>query len=125
MAASPWRHRDHLDVEAPRMEGREARAALLPQLAWKPRLKRITILTGNHLCHNPRVIKEADCLAAAGYDVEVLGGALDDNLADRDRSLAANRAFRYRPAFSLVERGLGGRWARFTLKARRRAAFEA
>ena len=34
----------------------------------------ICILTGNHLCHNPRIIKEASALSDAGFKVEVLSG---------------------------------------------------
>lgn len=34
---------------------------------------RILILTGSHLCRNPRVVKEATTLATAGHDVTVLG----------------------------------------------------
>ena len=34
--------------------------------------KRISILTASHLCRNPRVVKEATALGAAGYDVTVL-----------------------------------------------------
>ncbi|MBS0209197.1 MAG: glycosyltransferase [Planctomycetes bacterium] len=54
----------------------------------------IVILTGNHLCHNPRVIKEADALHAAGYQIEVLAGWIDDTLAERDRELMKTRAWR-------------------------------
>jgi glycosyltransferase involved in cell wall biosynthesis len=59
---------------------------------------KIAILTGNHLCHNPRVIKEATTLAAAGFKVEVIGGWLDENLAKRDRDLIDGRNFGFFPA---------------------------
>ncbi len=67
------------------------------------RVRKVVILNGNHLCHNPRVIKEADCLAAAGFDVEVLGGWLDTGLAARDRALAPLQRFRFTPVFSLLD----------------------
>ncbi len=34
---------------------------------------RVLVVTGGHLCRNPRVVKEADTLARAGYAVTVLG----------------------------------------------------
>jgi glycosyltransferase involved in cell wall biosynthesis len=83
---------------------------------------RVAILNGNHLCHNPRVVKEADCLARAGCEVEVLGAALDPRLAERDRALAATQRFGYRTVFSMVP---ASRWPAIALRARRRAAFEA
>src|SRR5690348_12870824 len=53
---------------------------------------RVVILTGHPLATNPRAWKEADALARAGSDVEVLGGwitaeakALDMPLVDRAR----------------------------------------
>jgi len=68
------------------------------------RVKRIVILNGNHLCHNPRVIKEADCLAAVGFNVEVLGAWLNENLIARDRDLMSRQRFRYTP---VVQLGVG------------------
>jgi glycosyltransferase involved in cell wall biosynthesis len=76
------------------------------------RQRRIVIVTGNHLCHNPRVLKEAGCLADAGFEVEVLGASLDAGLAARDEALAASQRFRFTPAVRL---GLA-------MRARRRAA---
>jgi glycosyltransferase involved in cell wall biosynthesis len=73
------------------------------------RIKKIVILNGNHLCHNPRVIKEADSLAAGGFDVEVLGAWLNEELIARDRDLMKRQRFRYTPAVQLgVGRSLGG-----------------
>jgi glycosyltransferase involved in cell wall biosynthesis len=58
---------------------------------------RIVILTGNHACHNPRVLKEAQTLADAGFDVEWLGGWYDDELAQRDKTLITKRKWRFIP----------------------------
>jgi glycosyltransferase involved in cell wall biosynthesis len=87
------------------------------------RAKKIVILNGNHLCHNPRVIKEADCLAAAGFDVEVLGAWLNENLIARDRDLMSRQRFRYNPVVQLdAGMTLGGtllrgrRWMAFMAK---------
>ncbi len=57
----------------------------------------IAILSGNHLCHNPRVIKVAATLATAGYNVTVLGGWFDPVLKERDRKLKASLPFNFLP----------------------------
>lgn len=57
----------------------------------------IVLLTANHLCHNPRVQKEACCLANAGYAVEVLGTWTDVRLKGRDCDLLAEVPFSYTP----------------------------
>jgi glycosyltransferase involved in cell wall biosynthesis len=72
----------------------------------------ITILTGSHLCHNPRVIKEAATLAEAGYDVEVLGGWFDAVLKARDQELMAKIKFRFRPLHDLTEQPALRLWLR-------------
>src|SRR6202158_4644248 len=56
---------------------------------------RLVILTGNHLCNNPRVIKEAGTLARAGYDVTVLGAWLDRALKDRDQKIIQSAPLRF------------------------------
>lgn len=76
----------------------------------------IVIASGNHLCSNPRVVKEADALAAAGFDVHVLGGAYIGELKRRDMDLAAGRRWKYRAAYDLAENAV----ARLLLKAQRR-----
>ena len=72
----------------------------------------IQILSGNHLCHNPRVIKEATALQEAGYDVEVLGGWMDAALKARDIQLMAKVKFRYRPLRDLTEHAALRFWLR-------------
>lgn len=62
-----------------------------------PRTRRAVLLTGNVLCNNPRVIKEADALSDAGWDVEVLGAWLSDAFVARDTALMATRSWRFTP----------------------------
>jgi glycosyltransferase involved in cell wall biosynthesis len=91
-------------------------------------MKRIVILNGNHLCHNPRVIKEASALAAAGFDVEVLGASLLPALEQRDKALLEHLPFRYTPVVRLGGKGVvaklmtlalkGERWIAVRLKSR-------
>ena len=66
---------------------------------------RLCLLTGSHLCHNPRVLKEADTLAAAGYQIQVLGGWLDRELVDRDRELMRHREWNFFPVVDLSGSG--------------------
>jgi glycosyltransferase involved in cell wall biosynthesis len=87
--------------------------------------KKVVIVNGNHLCHNPRVIKEADCLAQAGFDVEVLGAWLNEELVPRDLELMSRQRFRFTPVIRL-ERGVSSFYLRgLRLRAQRRIAFRA
>lgn len=63
--------------------------------------RKISIITGNHLCHNPRVIKEAATLAGAGYEVEVLGAWFDRELKSRDEALLGRSYFAFVPVVDL------------------------
>lgn len=63
----------------------------------------VVILSGNHLCHNPRVIKEADALARSGLEVTVLGAWLDRDLRERDQKLLEGISFKYKPVLDAVE----------------------
>ena len=90
--------------------------------AAPPRPARIAVVTGAHLCRNPRVVKEADALAAAGHDVTVLGPALAAGLADLDREVAAGAGWRHRYAVD-VRPGAGWRGQRARIV--RRAGVEA
>jgi len=57
---------------------------------------RIIILTGNHVCHNPRAFKEAEALAEAGYEILWLGGWFDRDRAERDRRLFNGAKWKFR-----------------------------
>jgi glycosyltransferase involved in cell wall biosynthesis len=59
-------------------------------------------LTGSHLCHNPRAMKEATALAKAGYDVQILGGWIDPLLKKRDQALMTSLPFRYLPVIDIT-----------------------
>jgi glycosyltransferase involved in cell wall biosynthesis len=54
---------------------------------------RIAILTSGHPCRNPRPVKEASALAAAGYDVTLITPDSDPRLAEIDAVLLANARF--------------------------------
>lgn len=57
----------------------------------------IVLLTGNCLCNNPRVVKEATTLARAGYDVTVLGAWVEPALKARDLAILQSAPFRFLP----------------------------
>lgn len=87
-------------------------------------MPRILIISGFHVCHNPRVLKEADALAAAGYEVEVLGARLVPELAERDRELMRTRSWRLTPVVDLTSTAHADRWQRFKSRFRTRVAGE-
>ncbi len=55
---------------------------------------RILILTASHLCRNPRVVKEAATLGAAGYDVTVLTVSVQWRFEEMDLELMRGQPFR-------------------------------
>src|SRR5438128_9522478 len=78
----------------------------------------ICLLTGNHLCHNPRVLKEADALARAGYEVTVLGGWTSAELKSSDQALLRGARFSYLAAADFTHPDFG----RASQRLRTRAA---
>jgi glycosyltransferase involved in cell wall biosynthesis len=88
----------------------------------------IVILTGNHLCNNPRVIKEGTTLANAGYTVTVIGAWFDEGLKARDLEIQKSLPFSFKPAIDGTENKLHRLRLRATVKvgavAHRFARFE-
>jgi glycosyltransferase involved in cell wall biosynthesis len=68
------------------------------------------LASGNHLCSNPRVVKEADALASAGFEVHVLGGAYSPKLKERDARLVSGKAWNYCPAYDLTRSAAARLW---------------
>ena len=56
--------------------------------------KKILILTSAHLCRNPRVVKEATTLGAAGYDVTVMSTSVQQRFEQMDRELMRGLPFK-------------------------------
>ena len=86
------------------------------------RKSRIVLLSGNSLCHNPRVMKEATALACAGYDVQVLGIWLDPSLKARDLHLLQSAPFRFVPVLDCTHPGFGAEVAHVLRRVRRKSA---
>ena len=83
----------------------------------------ICILTGSHLCRNPRVVKEASTLSEAGYEVTVLGPTLSDELAAQDAEILRGAAWTRQTVIDL--RPCFSTWRRLGLRASRRFGAEA
>jgi len=83
---------------------------------------RIVLISGNSLCHNPRVMKAATTLARHGYDVHVLGAWLEADLKARDRAMLAQAPFRFEPVFDATLPGFQSIAAHALRRARRKAA---
>jgi hypothetical protein len=58
---------------------------------------RIVILSGNHICNNPRALKEAEAFSLKGYDIEVLGLGTNAELSARDTELVIDKKWKYTP----------------------------
>lgn len=56
--------------------------------------RKILILTSAHLCRNPRVVKEATALGAAGYDVTVMSVSTQERFERMDRGLMKGLPFK-------------------------------
>ena len=82
----------------------------------------IAIVTTGHLTTSPRVVREADALAAAGHDVVVTGVWLDAEQAEWDEALAATKRWRFVPAADLRGTTRRSKAARLAARARTRVA---
>ena len=55
--------------------------------------QRITVVTSGHLSTCPRMLKSADALAAAGYDVRVVAASTEPWAIDADRDVRSRRSW--------------------------------
>lgn len=55
------------------------------------------MITPTHIAHNPRLVKEADCLTAAGHQVRVVSVQAADWIAANDQTLLQSRAWQHDP----------------------------
>lgn len=74
--------------------------------------RRILILTSAHLCRNPRVVKEASALGAAGYDVTVMSVSTQARFERMDLELMRGLPFK-RVTIDYSANAVGARLADF------------
>src|SRR5262245_36074718 len=86
--------------------------------------RKIVILTGNHICHNPRVFKEAESLSEAGFDVECLGAWYDRWLAERDVKLMVRRKWRFTPIVDWTRDSVNSKLQKLHQRARKWSALK-
>lgn len=67
----------------------------------------ICLVTSIHIAHNPRLVKEANALQAAGYRVRAVATQLDPLFAARDEQLVAPLAWAYDPLRALPTNAAG------------------
>jgi glycosyltransferase involved in cell wall biosynthesis len=84
---------------------------------------RICLIGATHLCHNPRLLREADSLSEAGHDVRVVTPSFTLALDQRDEQHLALRKWRHQK-IDYVSEGLGGNARSIFMRGRRRMAFE-
>lgn len=80
------------------------------------------LLTASHLGNNPRAVKEADALEAAGFDVEILGWITDPVLQAEDREIAASRPWAFAPFVDLLQPSIPNRLRSLAWRVERRIA---
>lgn len=59
--------------------------------------RRICLVTSAPISYNPRLVKEADALREAGFDVSVVGPLTDGRRAGLDADIAGRSGWRWRP----------------------------
>ena len=82
----------------------------------------IVLLSGNSLCHNPRVLKEAAALARCGYEVTVLGAWLEPDAKARDLHILKRAPFGFVPVYDCTLAGLRSAAKHAMLRGRTKAA---
>lgn len=87
-------------------------------------MKHVCIVSGDHLWINPRVVKEADALSAAGFQVTVVGPAITLFDQARDEAILAGRPWKRINAPDLLQPG-PLRIKRFVTRLARRAQITA
>ena len=86
--------------------------------------KKICILTQSHLCRNPRVVKEAIALDAAGFEVVILTTFTFSDLLEEDLKMIENTGVNLKAAVNMIPSQSPG-WFHFKERLVRRAAGEA
>lgn len=86
-------------------------------------MKRICIVSDLHLSSNPRVWKEANTLATAGYEVTILTMWTSAAKRERDKTFLHHPALQYKAGLNLIPGEIAS-WRRFYYRVRGRLARE-
>jgi glycosyltransferase involved in cell wall biosynthesis len=86
-------------------------------------MKKICLISNLHLVSNPRVWKEANSLAAAGYEVVILTVWTSSEKREKDKTLIKHSNIKYKAAINCIK-GEMPAWQRFYFRARRRCSLE-
>lgn len=84
---------------------------------------RICLIGVTHVSHNPRLLREADSLSAAGHDVRVVSPSFTPELDRRDERQLERRQWRHEKV-DYLPLGLIGRARSVVIRGRRRGASE-
>jgi glycosyltransferase involved in cell wall biosynthesis len=60
-------------------------------------MARVTVVAAGHIALSPRIVKAADALSGAGYDVRVVSGLISERVGTVDRALQGRRTWRWSP----------------------------
>jgi glycosyltransferase involved in cell wall biosynthesis len=85
--------------------------------------QKICILTQSHLCRNPRVVKEANALDAAGYEVTILTTFGHRHLLEEDLTLIDTQRIKYKAVVNLIP-GRSSKFSSLRYRAGKRLAEE-
>jgi len=86
-------------------------------------MKKIVIVSGIQISNNPRVVKEANILAAEGYEVEVIGAIFTAESNERIQSILSASSWRHIPVIDLSKNRVWARVDFIFARLRRKVSF--
>lgn len=79
-------------------------------------MKRVCVVTSAHISYNPRLVKDADALAEAGYNVRAVATNVEADKWQLDRALMAGREWKLDAVTAYRNGPRRGRWFRAALR---------
>ena len=84
---------------------------------------RVCLIGVTHICHNPRLLREADSLAEAGHDVRVVSPSFAAELDEKDKRHVGRRRWRHE-SINYIPSTLSGKTRSIFIRGRRKLAYE-
>ncbi len=84
---------------------------------------RVCLIGVTHICHNPRLLREADSLSEAGHEVRVVTPSFTPELDTKDQRHLCRRKWRHQK-IDYLPSGFRGKTRSVFIRGRRRLAFE-